>query len=227
MALIVGARDAVTVAVLLIVVAMTTGYVIHPPSPVPPTTPGIVYNPSAIPARVRLEVFIEVHCPDSRDAWPIMKSVAQYYGAEKLELLVQQLPLPYHRNALLATQGIFVIRDSAPDKVFDYIEANLQNWANFSTASTVNKTETEVLDSLADLATTSTGIDKTLFKSSIESFRSYTVMLWKYGIRRAVAAVPVFFVNGVELGIGNNKPTFDEWITFLDPIVNSSSRFNV
>lgn len=220
MALIVGARAAVTVAVFLVVVASATGYVIDPPSPVPSTTPGIVFNPSATPARVRLEVFIEVHCPDSRDAWPILKSVAQHYGADKLELLVQQLPLPYHRNAFLGTQGVFVIRDNAPDRVFDYIEANLANWANFSTGSTVDKTETEVLDMLADLAVTSTGIDRTLFTSSIGSYRSYTVTLWKFGVRRAVAAVPVFFVNGVELGVGNNKPTFDDWITFLDPIIN-------
>lgn len=39
-----------------------------------------------------------------------------------------------------------------------------------------------------------------------------------------IAAVPVFFVNGVELGVGNNKPTFDDWITFLDPIINANSN---
>jgi len=55
-------------------------------------------------SQVKLEAFIEVHCPDSRAAWPILKSVAAYYGADKLQLVVQQLPLPYHRNAFLATQ---------------------------------------------------------------------------------------------------------------------------
>ena len=43
-------------------------------------------------------------------------------------------------------QGVYVIRDQVPDKVFDYIEANLANLTNFSTANTVDKTETEVLE---------------------------------------------------------------------------------
>jgi len=207
------------VAALCGFVAMVNGYVISPPIPVLSTTPGLVFNPAATRPAVQLEVFIEVHCPDSRNAWPIMKSLAAHYGSDKLELVVQQLPLSYHRNAFLATQGLYVIRDQLPDKVFDYIEANLENLAEFSTSSTVNKTETEVLDSLANLAVISTGIDKTLFVSSIGNYRSETIAVWKFAVKRSNAAVPVFFVNGVELGVGNNRPTFEDWVEFLDPII--------
>jgi hypothetical protein len=197
------------------------GFLIEPPCPVPDTEPGLAYGVSApaTPA-VKLEIFIEVHCPDSLAAWPIMKAVSDHYTTSRLNLVVHQLPLPYHRNSFLATQGIYLIQEQIPNKVFDYIEANLANWSNFSTANTVNKTETEVLNNLADLAVASTGIDKALFTSNIGLYRSYTVAVWKYGVRRNVAATPTFFTNGVELGIGTAIPSYDDWITFLDPIIN-------
>jgi len=197
-------------------------YEITPPIRVPDTEPGIRYNPSSVLPPVKLEVFIEIHCPDSLAAWPILKSVQEHYGSTKLDLVVQQLPMPYHRNAFLATQGVYLIEKELPNEVFHYMEANMQNWLNFTTASTVDKTDTEVLDMLADLAVASTGISKNLFVSTIPHYSVETVVVWKYGVRRAVAATPTFFTNGVELGCGTNIPTKDDWIKFLDPIINKT-----
>lgn len=207
-------------SVCLMVVA--SGYIIDPPIPVPRVPYGILYNKPASPrAAVLLEVFIGVHCPDSLAAWPILKQVSAHYGPEKLDLLVHQLPLPYQRNSYLGTQGLYVIQNNLPDKVFNYIEANLENYSTFSTANTAAKSEVEVLDILADLAVASTGIDKDLFKSQIGSYRSYTTGAWKYAVKRGNAAVPSYFVNGVELGVGNNRPTFSNWVRFLDPLINN------
>jgi hypothetical protein len=36
-----------------------------------------------------------------------------------------------------------------------------------------------------------------------------------------MAGTPSFVVNGIELV--NADPTFDDWIAFLDPLVNSSA----
>lgn len=52
MASIGGVRAVVRVLMFLVTVAMVAGYVIDPPSPVPTTTPGIVYNQSASSAPV-------------------------------------------------------------------------------------------------------------------------------------------------------------------------------
>jgi len=42
-------------------------------------------------------------------------------------------------------QGLYVIRDEVPTKVFDYMQAVLERNADFSTANTVDKTQNEVL----------------------------------------------------------------------------------
>ena len=43
-------------------------------------------------------------------------------------------------------QGIFVIQDNVPSAIFAYIEIVLDNLEQFSTANTVDKTETQVLE---------------------------------------------------------------------------------
>lgn len=184
------------------------------------TEPGIRFLQFEPKPKVELEAFLEVLCSDSRDAWPILKEVQAHYTNERLDLLIQQLPLPYHRNAFLATQGLYVIEDHVPAFTFSYIDAVFANIAQFTTDNTVNKTETQVLDELADLAVVSTGIDKDLFITDVPEKRTKTTQTWKYGVKRAVAATPVYFVNGIDVVVGTAfVPTFEEWIAFLDPLI--------
>ena len=78
---------------------------IDPPIPVPPTDPGIPYNRSSTArAPIVLEAFIELNCGDSAAAFPELIALSQYYAPEIFDLVFQQLPLPYHRNAFLQTQ---------------------------------------------------------------------------------------------------------------------------
>ena len=78
---------------------------INPPIPMVDTDPGLGYDPDGdgFTGEVRLEAFLELNCPDSVAAWPVLKDVKQYYG-NRLELVVHQFPLPYHRNGFLCTQ---------------------------------------------------------------------------------------------------------------------------
>jgi len=206
--------------VLVIFSAATANYTITPPIPVGTTTPGIRYMPATPRPSVVLEIFIDLHCPDSQEAWPVLKQVQSYYGTRRLDLVVQQMPLPYHRHAFLATQGMYAIQNSSVSaNLFNYIEESLAMWSDFGTTNTANLTETEVTDMIADMAVRVTGVDKTHFIADIPLYRNATRAAWKYAAKRGVAVTPVFFLNGVELGIGISEPTYEEWIAFLDPIV--------
>jgi len=50
-------------------------------------------------------------------------------------------------------QGLYVIRDEVPTKVFDYMQAVLDRYADFSTANTVDKTQNDVLRLTTHVAT--------------------------------------------------------------------------
>lgn len=66
------------------------------------SSPGFVYNGGDADAPVQLEAFVDLTCPDSRDAWPVFTRIADSYGAHRLRLTVHLFPLPYHRNAHIA-----------------------------------------------------------------------------------------------------------------------------
>jgi hypothetical protein len=204
----------------VILCGVHAGFDIKPDIPVPSINHGLRYLPASPRPRVILEFFYEVHCSDSERGWGVMKSLQQHYGADKLDLVLQHYVLPYHRNAFLGTQGIYLILNSTvSDRVFAYIEESLRMNQNYTTAATIAMTETEVLDMMADMAHRVTGIDKTEFTSNINNYIAATRIAWKYGAKHGVAATPTYFVNGVELGIGTSVPTYDDWITFLDPII--------
>jgi len=198
---------------------LAAAYVISPPIKVVAPEPGFRYNPSAtVKPSVVLEIFIDLNCPDSYAALPVVEAVADHYGNTRLELNVKLLPLPYHRNAFLSSQGVYVIEALLPDQTFNYIHAVLASNANFSTANTVDLSETQVLSNLGDVAALSTGIHKDIFAAEIGKYRANVTQHWKYSIKRLNAGTPTYSVNGVDPVI-TGAPTFEDWITFLDTIV--------
>jgi len=212
----------VLVVMLVTFCTVTSAFEIIPDIPVLTTTPGIRFLPANPRPAVTLEIFIDLNCPDSLAQWEILKPVQVHFGTDKLDIVVQQMPLPYHRNAFLCTKGLYVIENSpVAALLFSYVEESMTMWRNFSTSQTVNMSETEVLEMLTDMANRVTGINKTLFSSTINLYEANTRAAWKFAVKRGVAVTPAFFLNGVELGIGIESPSFSDWVTFLDPIVNS------
>jgi len=210
------------ISLLAVTLCTARAYLITPDIPILETTPGIRFLPATPKPPVTLEIFIDLHCPDSLAQWQILKPVQIHFGTDKLDLVVQQMPLTFHRNAFLATKGMYVIQNSSVSAgLFAYIEESMTLWTNFSTAATVDKTETEVLEMLTDMANRVTGIDKNFFKSNIGLYEGVARAAWKYAVKREVAGTPTFFLNGVDLGIGSNTPSFNDWITFLNPFINS------
>jgi hypothetical protein len=196
---------------------------INPPIPVMPTEPGIRHAPVEPRPAVQWEFFADITCPDSEQAWPIALQVQQYYGASRLDLVLQQIPVPYHKNGLISTQGLYVIVDQTPDFIFQFVDAVHEQSTELNTANTANMTETQVVDKLADIAVASTGIDKDLFINQIGLYRVTAVTAYKYAVKRGTGSTPTYFVNGVDVVVGTNYvPTFDEWVTFFDTLITRS-----
>jgi hypothetical protein len=208
------------VAFLLAYVGFAFSDPISPPIPVQDTTPGKRYMPFDPKPKIEWEVFIDLNCPDSNAGWAVVRDVQAHYGSDKLDLVFQHLTVSYHRHALISHQGFFVIENWNPSLSFNYAETILANYTLFLTATTVNKTETQVISDLADFAVSSTGIDRNLFLSDIANHRGHVIGLWKYAVKRGVAAPPTYFVNGVDVVVGQDfVPTFNDWITYFDTLI--------
>jgi len=210
------------ISLLSVTLCTMSAQVITPEIPVLDTTPGIRFLPATPKPPVTLEMYIDLHCSDSLAQWQILKPVQIHFGTDKLDLVVQVMSLTYFRNSFLASQGLFLIQNSSVSaNLFAYIEESMNMWRNFSTSATVDMTETEVLEMLADMANRVTGIDRTFFKSNISQYYGVARAVWKFAVKHGVAGTPTFFLNGVDLGIGSKTPSFNDWVTYLDPIINS------
>jgi len=193
---------------------------IVPPIPVVVEPHGLRYQPVEPRPQLQLEIFISLHCSDSYLEWGILKQVQSYYGASKLDLVVQQMALPYQRNTFLATKALYAILNStAASQVFNYIEESMFMSSNFSTANTVDLSELQVQDMIADVAVRTTGIDRAYLIANIPAHSLDARYAWKYAAKRQASSTPTFFLNNVDLGTGPDLPTYEEWLTFLNPLV--------
>ena len=92
------------VSYLLFTTALIAAKAVKAQIPLPKHPLGFVYNEGELSAPIHLEAFVDLTCPDSQQAWPNIKKVADMYGPKTVQLTLQLFPLPYHTNAFLAAQ---------------------------------------------------------------------------------------------------------------------------
>lgn len=183
------------VTLVTVLVTVCSSQMIIPKRPL-----GYVYAAGSNNAAIHLDVHMGPLCPDSRDALPTVKQVADYYGTTTLKLTLHMFPLPYHHQAFLTAKGAQIVRklgggDATAYKWFEYIYANLDMLSNDATA---NKTTNSVIAQLSSAARTM-GIDSEKFMEEMkdEDLETATRAAWKYSCSRAISSTPTFLLNDV------------------------------
>lgn len=194
--------------------------------PIPPKPTGLTYKNGSSEAPIQFEIYIDLICPDSKNAFPTVLKVADYYSSH-LRLQVHQFPLPYHRFAYLASMGVFsTINRYGADKTFSYMAAMFNSQPRFSDSSSFNDSTNAILTEMSMVAS-SFGVDPEGFVFDIinNKFSTETRTDWKLGCRRGVAGTPWFFINGVEV-MGSPTWTVDDWKKIIDPLLNKAGITN-
>lgn len=97
-------KDGVNFSKMLLLILLTVIVSALSQVATPPRKVGFSYIRGHPPAKVNLEVFLDPICPYSKQTWPSVKAVADFYGPEKVALTVHLFPLPYHQNAFYASR---------------------------------------------------------------------------------------------------------------------------
>lgn len=87
--------------------------VVNSQIPLPRRPLGFIYKEGEPSAPIHLTAFVDLTCPDSQEAWPTVKKVADMYGPETIQFTVQLFPLPYHTNAFIAAQVSRIVLNKA------------------------------------------------------------------------------------------------------------------
>ncbi|XP_064613301.1 uncharacterized protein LOC135477077 [Liolophura sinensis] len=204
-------------AVLLVGVSLARGQV-----PIPKRPLGYVYKGVAPTAPVNIEFFLDLICPDSKAAFPVLKAVGDHYGGS-VRIAAIPFPLPYHRNAFLAAKGIHVVNNLTNgdmDKVYLWMANVFQYQAKFGEALNYNLPENDTVGQFSAIATTM-GLSGATFEDLLTNNSDLdfnTRIEWKYACTRGVAGTPWFTINGVPVPADASWSVSD-WIKVIDPLL--------
>jgi len=134
---------------------------------------------------------------------------------------VNVFSLSYHGWSHLVNQGFFCVRALDSRNLWNFFESVIANIELFSSSGTRDKTEYEMLDTLAAIAAESTSLSAQTFIDNIYDFGGEAATSgWRYGVKRGAAGQPWYVVNGVNLEISASVAlTLDDWKMFLNPLV--------
>jgi len=210
---------------LLFLAILSTSVLSQVPIPTRPDGYALGTGPATSP--VVVDAFFDLLCPDSKAAWPVVKSVIAAYP-ENLYFLLHTFPLPYHTNAFIANQGLHVIDHATSHNrtaLLAYTDLLFQTQAAFYNAPTMNQTINQVISNLATTVEQSGILSAKAYTAGIANsdINEETRISWKYTCSRAVVGTPTFFLNGVYISADSSWKVAD-WKSVIDPIIRANSR---
>ncbi|KAL3734309.1 hypothetical protein ACJRO7_023626 [Eucalyptus globulus] len=170
---------------------------------------------------VVIEAFLDPVYPYSRDSWPPLKQVIEYYRP-RVWLVVHLLPLPYHDNAYVASRALNIVNLLNTSATFPLLELFFKEQVKFYNAQTVNMSKAAVVNYIANFATQV--VANSLKYAVLSGFQNSqtdlkTRVSFKYSTSRRVFGTPTFFVNGFLLPDSDSTIDYDGWRSIIDPLM--------
>lgn len=188
--------------------------------PIPPHKLGFEYQHNTHDAPVQVDMFIDVLCPDSKAAHPVLTSLAQEYAPDQFKLVFHLFPLPYHQHAFTAAQTVMAVSDWFDSAhALTWINMIYHNQYRFSNAVTANTSASHVAQILSDLVQQTFLVNASTWDTSLAKANAITRVAWKYACARGVTGTPVYFVNGMPLTQAEASWTLGQWKAVIDPLL--------
>ncbi|XP_068748495.1 uncharacterized protein [Montipora capricornis] len=203
--------------------AISAGLIVAVASQIPlPKRPlGFVFNGGEPTAPILLAAFVDLTCPDSKQAWPTVKKVAEMYGPKVLQFTVHLFPLPYHTNAFMAAQSVYAVDAFNSSLVMSWLTTVFANQEQLYNSQTMGKDRYDVINIISDLGS-DIGVDKSIIKHGLTNneYNGHTRISWKYGCSRTVSGTPFFFLNDIFVSEASSSWSVDNWKQLIDPLLN-------
>lgn len=156
-------------------------------------------------------------CPDCAQAFPTLISLAEMYDLS-LKITIHPFPLPYHRNAFLASKAAHVVGESGSASYFSYAALLWQNLDELSGDRADNLNVTSVINRLGELASKWVAPSEFLTAMQNPAFEAGARIAWKYACSRGIYGTPTYYLNGVYLS-ASPAWTRTHWRKVIDPLL--------
>eukprot|EP01123_Difflugia_compressa_P005067 TRINITY_DN16637_c0_g1_i1.p1 TRINITY_DN16637_c0_g1~~TRINITY_DN16637_c0_g1_i1.p1 ORF type:complete len:219 (-),score=40.48 TRINITY_DN16637_c0_g1_i1:117-773(-) len=189
---------------------------------IPKHTPGHAIGNSSAP--IKLEMFIDWQCSDSKQAWPTVYSIVQHYGPDKIYFVFHVLQLWFFRQSGdLALAAEIIAQHGKSGSYWDMTTYLFDVQPNYYNHMWYTKTEQDLYNELAVIGA-KFGVDNSTFFSEISQWEQGDV--WDavntahvYAKTQQIINTPTFMVNGFKDLTLNEDTTTEQWMAYIDALL--------
>ena len=186
--------------------------------PIPKTQEGYQIGNSI--SAVKLDVFLDLHCPNSKDFFELLmssldKQVNEKTVKELIDIKIHVFPLPYHHNSYLAAVAEKYLELNHPGLVLDFYQLMFNSIPKYTSESTqldqLTIQNLLIEDVVGLLGSTKDDGAYKLFSN--EEANTKARIGFKYGSYLGVTGTPNTFVNNVLIPAQWTKP--EDLVTYF------------
>ncbi|KAG0457046.1 hypothetical protein HPP92_021879 [Vanilla planifolia] len=189
---------------------------------IPSKYDGFVYRGGSLwEGSVIVEAFFDPMCPDSRDSWPPLKQVLQFFHP-RVSLIVHPFALPYHSNSYASCRALHIANKLNASSTYPLLELFFLYQKSYYNAPTYNTSMAFIINQFSKIAEEAVGLGS--YSAIISGFNDSrtdmsTRISFKYGCSRGVMGTPYFFVNGIPLPDYGFALNYSKWRSIIGPLL--------
>ena len=178
---------------------------------------------------VSLVLYIDPHCPDSANFWPILESVLQRQIDESRELIevvslhLHAFPLPFHRNSFYAAWMMNFFKSKSAVEYINFMGKMFENADYFNEHcddKSVHDIQTEIVRLARDcLIQEDKKVDNVFRNTGLKNSARWDV---KMGLKMGVVEYPTLFMNSFPLDL--EGITADKLFSKISSVVKRSDN---
>ena len=190
------------------------------PIPIPKRPSG--FTAGDINASVTVDVFLDIQCPHSKQAWPIICQLVEHYQGQSVSVTVHLMTLSNHRQSWDISLGLFAVADGDAKVFFDFASYLYERQDQFYNAVFEHKTHNDLRQLAARFAVDHAGVDPDWIIKRMSDNDVYINARTpiRFAATRAVWATPTFFINNADDVPITFESTLEEWVNAIGKLLN-------
>jgi protein-disulfide isomerase len=172
-------------------------------------------------AKVNIDAFVDIQCPYSRDIWPTLLDVMEFYKDKPVSLKVHVITLSNHRQAWDMSLGLFALADGDAKLFYSFATFIYERQEQFYNGQFSQKTHQDLIELITDLAVEHSGVDRKKFLERMNDSDIYQQARTpiRYAATKAVWETPTLFINNADEVPINSQSKTIEWQEIIDALL--------
>ncbi len=188
------------------------------PIPIPSSPAG--FSTGEINADLHIDIFLDIQCPFSKKAWPIVLKVRELYP-DNAYFTFYPMTLPNHRQSWDATKAAVAFSQNNTEAFIQFFNYLYKHQNQLQNDVFEKRTQVELYELLAQFASDCGDRQPEDFIKKIKSEEIYqaTKIPLRIAYSRGVWSTPTFFINEAEVTELSSSSSVEDWQKILNGLL--------